>query len=179
MKTLGRKMRKELLDSVLRQDLQFFDRPENTIGTLTSRLDSYPQAVFEFMGFNVALLVLAVINLTACSVLSLSVAWRLGLVGVFAGLPPMLLAGWIRIRLDVKMENAMDKSFSRSSSVASETVMAVRTVSSLALEQKMLDKYTHELDVAIHNSAPSLFRMMIWFSLTQAIEYFVLALGFW
>ncbi|KZL85124.1 multidrug pheromone exporter [Colletotrichum incanum] len=177
--TLGRKMRRELLDSVLRQDLRFFDRPENTIGTLTSRLDSYPQAVFEFMGFNVALLILAVINLTACSILSLSVAWRLGLVGVFAGLPPMLLAGWVRIRLEVKMENAMDKSFLQSSSVASETVMAVRTVSSLALEQKMLDKYTHELDTAIHNSAPSLFRMMIWFSLTQAIEYFVLALGFW
>ncbi|TQN65622.1 Leptomycin B resistance protein pmd1, partial [Colletotrichum shisoi] len=48
--TLGRKMRRELLDSVLRQDLRFFDRLENTIGTLTSRLDSYPQAVFEFMG---------------------------------------------------------------------------------------------------------------------------------
>ncbi|WYZ33785.1 hypothetical protein EsH8_I_000061 [Colletotrichum jinshuiense] len=177
--TLGRKMRRELLDSVLRQDLRFFDRPENTIGTLTSRLDSYPQAVFEFMGYNVALLILAVINLTACSILSISVAWRLGLVGVFAGLPPMLLAGWVRIRLEVKMENAMDKSFLQSSSVASETVMAVRTISSLALEQKMLDKYTHELDMAIHNSAPSLFHMMIWFSLTQAIEYFVLALGFW
>ncbi|GKT61374.1 ABC multidrug exporter [Colletotrichum tofieldiae] len=177
--TLGRKMWRELLDSVLRQDLRFFDRPENTIGTLTSRLDSYPQAVFEFMGFNVALLILAVINLTACSILSLSVAWRLGLVGVFAGLPPILLAGWLRIRLEVEMENAMDKSFLQSSSVASETVMAVRTVSSLALEQRMLDKYTHELDMAIHNSAPSLFHMMIWFSLTQAIEYFVLALGFW
>ncbi|CCF35719.1 multidrug/pheromone exporter [Colletotrichum higginsianum] len=177
--TLGRKMRRELLDSVLRQDLRFFDRPENTIGTLTSRLDSYPQAVFEFMGFNVALLILALINLSACSILAISVAWRLGLVGVFAGLPPMLLAGWVRIRLEVKMENAMDKSFLQSTSVASETVMAVRTVSSLALEQKMLDKYTHELDMAIQNAAPSLFHMMIWFSMTQAIEYFVLALGFW
>ncbi|KAH6677860.1 multidrug/pheromone exporter [Plectosphaerella plurivora] len=177
--SIGRNMRNELLDSVLRQDLRFFDRPENTIGTMTSRLDSYPQAVFEFMGFNVALLILAIINLTACSVLSIAVSWRLGLVGVFAGLPPMLLAGWIRIRLEVKMENALDHSFLQSSSVASETVMAVRTVSSLALEQKMLDKYTHELNAAIHNSTPSMFQMMLWFSLTQAIEYFVLALGFW
>ncbi|RKK98516.1 Leptomycin B resistance protein pmd1 [Fusarium oxysporum] len=87
-------IRKELLDSILRQDLQFFDRSENTIGALTSRLDSYPQAVFEFMGFNVALLLLAIINLTACSILAIVVAWRLGLVGVFVGLPPMLLAGW-------------------------------------------------------------------------------------
>lgn len=131
------------------------------------------------MGFNVALLLLAVISLTACSVLSLVVAWRLGVVGVLVGLLPMLLAGWVRIRLEVKMENKMDKSFLRSSSVASEAVMAVRTVSSLALEKTMLDKYTRELDSAIRGSAPSLFHIMFWFSLTQATEYFVLALGFW
>ncbi|EXM18872.1 hypothetical protein V3481_016404 [Fusarium oxysporum f. sp. vasinfectum] len=177
--TLGRKIRKELLDSILRQDLQFFDRSENTIGALTSRLDSYPQAVFEFMGFNVALLLLAIINLTACSILAIVVAWRLGLVGVFVGLPPMLLAGWVRIWLEMRMENAIDRSSLQSSSVASEAVMAIRTVSSLALERRVLDKYTRELDMAIRNSVPSLFHMMVWFSLTQAIEYFVLALGFW
>ena len=178
-KTLGRKIRKELLDSILRQDLQFFDRSENTIGALTSRLDSYPQAVFEFMGFNVALLLLAIINLTACSILAIVIAWRLGLVGVFVGLPPMLLAGWVRIWLEIRMENAIDRSSLQSSSVASEAVMAIRTVSSLALERRVLDKYTRELDMAIWNSVPSLFHMMVWFSLTQAIEYFVLALGFW
>ncbi|KAH7196128.1 P-loop containing nucleoside triphosphate hydrolase protein [Fusarium oxysporum] len=177
--TLGRKIRKELLDSILRQDLQFFDRSENTIGALTSRLDSYPQAVFEFMGFNVALLLLAIINLTACSILAIVVAWRLGLVGVFVGLPPMLLAGWVRIWLELRMENAIDRSSLQSSSVASEAVMTIRTVSSLALERRLLDKYTRELDMAIRNSVPSLFHMMFWFSLTQAIEYFVLALGFW
>ncbi|RKK96006.1 Multidrug resistance protein 2 [Fusarium oxysporum] len=177
--TLGRKIRKELLDSILRQDLQFFDRSENTIGALTSRLDSYPQAVFEFMGFNVALLLLAIINLTACSILAIVVAWRLGLVGVFVELPPMLLAGWVRIWLELRMENAIDRSSLQSSSVASEAVMAIRTVSSLALERRVLDKYTRELDMAIRNSVPSLFHMMVWFSLTQAIEYFFLALGFW
>lgn len=179
MKTLGRKIRKELLDSILRQDLRFFDSSENTIGAITSRLDSCPQAVFEFMGFNLALLFLAVVNLTACSILSLAIAWRLGLVGVFVGLPPMLLAGWVRIRLEMKMENEMDKSFLQSSSTASEAVMTIRTISSLALERRMLYKYTRELDAAIQTSASSLFYMMLWFSLTQAIEYFVLALGFW
>jgi ATP-binding cassette subfamily B (MDR/TAP) protein 1 len=131
------------------------------------------------MGFNVALLLLAIINLTACSILAIVVAWRLGLVGVFVGLPPMLLAGWVRIWLELRMENAIDRSPLQRSSVASEAVMAIRTVSSLALERRLLDKNTRELDMAIRNSVPSLFHMMFRFSLSQAIEYFVLALGFW
>lgn len=57
--------------------------------------------------------------------------------------------------------------------------MGIRTVSSLAIERRVLDRYTGELDTAIRQSTPSLFHTMIWFALTQAIEYFILALGFW
>ncbi|KAM5346969.1 hypothetical protein ACJ41O_009974 [Fusarium nematophilum] len=177
--TLNIKLRKEIFDLILRQDLRFFDRPENTVGALISRLDSYPQAVLELMGFNVGVVILSGINVLASSVLALVVTWKLGLVGVFAGLPPMLLSGYARIRLETKMDADMGKRFSASSSIASETVTAIRTVSSLAIEDTVLAKYTNELDIAIRQTAPSMFHMMIWFSLTQSIEYFILALGFW
>lgn len=179
LKTINIKLRKEVFDYTLRQDLQYFDRPENTVGALISRLDSYPQAVLELMGFNVALVILSATNVLASAVLALAVSWKLGLVGVFAGMPPMLLAGYARIRLETKMDTDMGKRFSASASIASETVTAIRTVSSLAIEDKVLARYTDELDQAIRQTAPSMFRMMVWFSLTQSIEYFVLALGFW
>jgi ATP-binding cassette, subfamily B (MDR/TAP), member 1 len=51
--TMNKKFRETILDSMLRQDIQFFDRPENTTGALTSRLDSYPQAILELMSFNI------------------------------------------------------------------------------------------------------------------------------
>ncbi|KAM0424826.1 hypothetical protein ACHAPT_009882 [Fusarium lateritium] len=177
--TLNVKLRKEIFDLTLRQDLRFFDRAENTVGALISRLDSYPQAVLELMGFNVALVLLSATNVVASSFLALVVSWKLGLVGVFAGMPPMLLAGYARIRLETKMDADMGKRFSASSSVASETVTAIRTVSSLAIEDSVLTRYTNELDQAIRQTAPSMFHMMIWFSMTQAVEYFILALGFW
>ncbi|RSM19197.1 hypothetical protein CDV31_001873 [Fusarium ambrosium] len=177
--TLNVKLRREIFDLTLRQDLRFFDRAENTVGSLISRLDSYPQAVLELMGFNVGLVLMSTINVLASSVLALVVSWKLGLVGVFAGIPPMLLSGYARIRLETKMDADMGKRFSASSSVASETVTAIRTVSSLAIEDTVLTKYTNELDQAISQTAPSMFHMMIWFSMTQAVEYFILALGFW
>ncbi|KAH7011256.1 ATP-binding cassette multidrug transport protein [Ilyonectria destructans] len=176
---LSKKLRKEILESILRQDLRFFDRPENTVGALNSRLDSYPQAVFELMGFNVGLVLLSAFNVLASALLALAISWKLGLVGVFAGLPPLLIAGYVRIRLETKLDTDMDKRFSTSSSVASESVMAIRTVSSLAIESSVLKRYTDELDTAIHDATVPLFSMMIWFALTQCIEYFILALGFW
>ncbi|KAI8721825.1 hypothetical protein NCS52_00325000 [Fusarium sp. LHS14.1] len=177
--TLSRKARLELFDQVLKQDLRFFDRPENAVGALISRLDSYPQAILELMGINVGLVVLAGINVLISSVLALAVSWRVAVVGVFVALPPMLLAGFARVRLEAKVDAGMSKRYATSSAVASETVMAIRTVSSLAIERSVLASYAHELDTAISTSVPGLFHMMIWFALTQSIEFFMLGLGFW
>lgn len=179
IKGLNAKMRKDILDSILQQDLQFFDRPENTVGAIISYLDLYPQAILELMGLNVALIIIAGVNVLASSVLALAVSWKLGLVGVFAGMPPMMVAGYSRVQLDSKIESETEQRFAASASVASETITAIRTVSSLAIEDTILKKYTNELDLAIEQMSPSMFHMMVWFALTQAIEYFILALGFW
>lgn len=176
---MNKRFRDEMLDHTLRQDLRFFDRPENPVGALVSRLSTYPEAIYELMGYNIALIVMAAINVLASSVLAIVVSWKLGLVGVFAGIPPMLLAGYTRIRVETRMDGEIDKKFSRSSAIASETIMAIRTVSSLAIEKAVLQRYTDELDTAISGSKAPLFHLMIYFSLTQSIEYFILALGFW
>lgn len=172
-------MRREVLESFLRQDLQFFDRPENTVGALISRLDSYPQAILDLMGFTVVIVLMSVINVVASSVLAIAVSWKLGLVGVFAGLPPMLLSGYARTRLEAKMDDEIGERLSAGASVASEAVLAIRTVSSLAIENTVLRKYVGELDLAISRTIGPMFHIMAWFSLTQSVEYFVLALGFW
>ncbi|OLN93242.1 Leptomycin B resistance protein pmd1-like protein 6 [Colletotrichum chlorophyti] len=177
--SLSQNVRRGLLSGMLRQDLRFFDRAENTVGALNSRIDSQAQAILELMGFNVALAFLSFINIIASSVLGIVYSWKLGLVGVFAGMPPLLLSGYARIRIETSMDSDIDQRFSASASMASETVNAIRTVSSLAIEKSVLDRYANELDAAISRSAVPLFNMMIWFSLTQSIEFFILALGFW
>ncbi|CAG7557819.1 unnamed protein product [Fusarium equiseti] len=177
--TLSQKVRKGLLHSMLKQDLRFFDRPENTVGALVSRVDSQSQAVLELMGFNVALALQSIINVVASSVLALVYAWKLGLVRVFAGMPPLLLAGYSRIRLETKLDTEIDIRYSTSASIASESVNSIRTVSSLAIERAIMERYSAGLDHAVSGSRGPLFHMMIWYSLTQSIEFFILALGFW
>ncbi|KAL9110673.1 MAG: hypothetical protein Q9227_004850 [Pyrenula ochraceoflavens] len=116
------------------KDVQFFDRPENTVGALTSRLDMYPQSVLELMGFSFALIGVSMVNVIACSILALRYTWKLGLVLVLCGLPPLVFSGWARIRLETKLDRNANARYSSSAAIASEAVLAIRTVSSLTME---------------------------------------------
>jgi ATP-binding cassette, subfamily B (MDR/TAP), member 1 len=164
---------------MLRQDIRFFDRSENSTGALASRVDSDPLAVLELMGFNIALIIIAILNVVGCSILALSFSWNLGVVVVCAGLPPLILSGYLKVRFDGKLDRETSKRYANSASIASEAVTAIRTISSLAIEDAVLDKYTSELDQAIAGSRAPLAHAMIWFGFTQSMEYLFMALGFW
>ena len=177
--TLAHNLRREILRDTLRQDLRFFDRPENNIGALASRIDAHPQAVFELMGLNMGLVIIAGVNIAACSVLGLVYSWKLGVVIVLAGIPAVVGCGYIRMVFDGRLDASIAKRLSTSASIASESVTAIRTVSSLAIEESILRRYTAELDEAIRGSVGQLLWVMVWFALTQSSEYFFMALGFW
>ncbi|KAF2010805.1 P-loop containing nucleoside triphosphate hydrolase protein [Aaosphaeria arxii CBS 175.79] len=177
--TLSHKFRRQCLDDFLRQDLQFFDHRENNTGALAGKLSSNPQSVLELMGFNIAMILIATINVGVCAILAIVFTWKFGLVVAFAGLPPLVGAGYLKVRLDSKLDHTVSENYSESAAIASEAVTAIRTVSSLAIEQSVLERYATELNNAVSFSIRPLFTMTILFSLTQCIEYFFLALGFW
>lgn len=176
---MNHKYRTELFDTVLRQDMQFFDRSENTAGALTSRLSSNPQSITELMGFNIALIFISLVNLIASCVLALCYSWRLGVVVVFGGLPPLVVSGIIRMRLDLKMQNDNAKRYANSAALAGEAVAAIRTVISLALEETVLRRFEERLIDVVRKTILQVLHIMVWFSLTQTIEFLFLALGFW
>lgn len=168
-----------MVDNIARQDLQFFDRPENTTGALAARVTSDTQSIFELMGFNIALICISILSVVACSILALAQGWKLGVVIVFGGLPPLVLAGHLRVKLESAMETKISKRFSASASIASEAMSAMRTVSSLSIESSVLDRYTAELDVANAWAIKPILLTMAPFAFTQSVEYSFMALGFW
>ncbi|KAL3475519.1 P-loop containing nucleoside triphosphate hydrolase protein [Aspergillus californicus] len=176
---LSRYFRRLVLHDMLRQDIQFFDRTENSTGALVSQIDSYPQSILELMGFNIALIIVAVGNLVSCGILAIVYSWKIGLVVTFGGLPPLVGAGLLKIRLDARLDRNTSKKYSTSSSIASEAVNAIRTVSSLAIEETVLRRYTAELDTAVAASIKPMASTMVCFGLTQCIEYWFQALGIW
>ncbi|KAJ1322889.1 ATP-binding cassette subfamily B (MDR/TAP) member 1 [Microdochium nivale] len=176
---VSHKYRRRAMADTLRQDLQFFDRPENNTGALVARLDANPQAILELMGYNVSLVFTAVFQLLVCSILAVAYSWRLGLCIIGAGIPPLLLAGYYKIVIDAKLDRDNSRRLGASAAIASESVIAIRTVSSLAIEESVLAQYAAELDNAVALSARPLLWLMLCFGLTQCLEYWFMALGYW
>lgn len=164
---------------MLRQDIQFFDRPENAAGALASRADAHPTAIYILMGYNMAMILVAIVSMLSCSILSVVYAWKLGLVIALAGLPPLAGSGYIRIRMEGAMEARNSKRQTVSATIASEAITAIRTVASLSIEKHTLNRYAKELDQACSDSQKTILLMMLPFAFTQTVEYCFLALGFW
>lgn len=171
--------RSRLFRDILSQDMEFFDNPENTTGALASRLTEYPTNLQDLLGFNLMLLIIISVNLVSSSVLAIIVGWKLGLVVVFGGLPPLVFSGYLRVRLERKLENDTSKRFSDSAGLAGEAVGEMRTISSFTLEKHVLESYTNLLSGIETTNLGALVWTMFWYSLSQSIVLLILALGFW
>ncbi|EMD59972.1 hypothetical protein COCSADRAFT_346383 [Bipolaris sorokiniana ND90Pr] len=177
--SVSRKYRREIFDRILQQDIAFFDKKSNTTGELASNLSTYPTSLLELLGFNIMLACISLVNVLSSCVLALAIGWKLALVVVVGALLPMLFFGYLRIRLEFKLEEDTSKRFSKSAALASEAVSAIRTVSSLAIEQHIIDTYRSRLQGIAKKSMETLFWRMFWYSLTQSISFLAMALGFW
>lgn len=171
--------RLEMFNTVLRQDMDFFDLPENSSGALTSRCSTLPTQLQELISANLLLIFIVLVNIVSSSVLALAYGWKLGLVVIFGGLPPLLGAGYLRIRLETRMDAFSSERFSSSAALASEAVIAIRTVASLTMESLVLEQYNAMLDGIVVQTIKSTLWIMILFALSQSMDFLVMALGFW
>jgi ATP-binding cassette, subfamily B (MDR/TAP), member 1 len=168
-----------MFNHYLSQDMEFFDKPENSAGSLVSKLSTYPTNMQELLGFNIELVIIIIVNLLSSCILSIATGWKLGLTIVFGALPLVVFAGYLRIRLEFKLDDDTFQRFADSASLAAEAVGAIRTVASFTLEQHILDKYQNSLKNIERKSVKSLLWIMLWYSFTQSINFLAMALGFW
>ena len=171
--------RSETFDNTLRQHMTFFDRPENSTGALAARVSSEPASLQELISFNLFVLLINFFSLISSAILAIAYGWKLGLVLSLGGLPVLIGAGYIRIRLEYKFDEDAAGRFAQSSGYASEAAMAIRTVSSLALEKVVVDRYHGLLKNLANEAMVSLVWKMCFYSLSQSISFLVTGLGFW
>lgn len=171
--------RHELFNSIMRQDMSFFDRAGNTTGALVSRLSTEPTHLQELLSMNVGLILIIVVNVVSSCILAIVTGWKLGLVLVFGALPLLMFSGYLRIRLEFKLDDDTASRFADSAGIASEAVTAVRTVSSLALERDIIGRFEESLRRIAGTSAAALGWTMLWYSLSQSVSFLCMGLGFW
>ena len=168
-----------MLESLIRQDISFFDKPENAAAALASRLSTDPTALQDLVGMNIALILVVVVNLLSNAILAIVYGWKLALVVFFGALPLIFFAGVIRIRLETTLDNKSSNAFADSARFASEAVGAMRTVCSFTIEDSISKAYDERLQISRHKSIRHAFPNTLFLAATESIQFLGMALAFW
>lgn len=177
--TVAHHYRSEMFATMLKQDREFFDQIDNHSGSLVSRLETLPSQLQDLLSANILLVLTVVVNLLSSCALALAYGWKLGLVVIGGGLPPLLLTAYIRTRLEQRLAVQIEQRFYKSASLAMEAVTAIKTVASLTLETGFLDEYSTLLANIAKTTILSTLHTMFWAALAQSLEFLMMALGFW
>jgi ATP-binding cassette subfamily B (MDR/TAP) protein 1 len=111
-------------------------------------------------------------------VISLSFGWKLALVCISV-VPVLLACGFYRFYMLAAFQQRSKAAYEGSASYACEATSAIRTVASLTREADVWTVYHSQLEEQAHSSLMSVIRSSTLYSMSQALVFFCVALGFW
>lgn len=164
---------------MIKQRIPFFDLEGHSAGTLTARVSGDSTQLQQLMSTEMSMAAIAVVNLLGSTIIAFVYGWKLSLVSLFAALPPILAAGYLRLSLEQKFEATNAAVFEESSQFGTEAVGAFRTVISLIMEDLISERYEtllrHHVKVAFSKARLS----TVVFAASDSVELACMALTFW
>jgi ATP-binding cassette, subfamily B (MDR/TAP), member 1 len=175
---LIRRARDRAFQAILRQDIAFFDREENTPGALTSFLSTETTHLAGISGVTLGSILTVTTTLVIAVVLSIVIGWKLALVCA-STIPVLLSCGFLRFWMLAKFQRRSKKAYEASASYACEATSAIRTVASLTREQDVSEHYHGSLVEQGKRSLKSVLSLSILYAASQSFMFLCIALGFW
>ncbi|KAH9483459.1 ABC multidrug transporter mdr1 [Psilocybe cubensis] len=175
---LTAKLRTRCFKAVLRQDTSYFDREENSTGSLVSRLSQNPQKFEGLAGVTLGVFVQTTATVVSGAVLGLVFVWQIGLIGI-ACMPALLAVGYVRLIVIVQKDQKNRKAHEDSAQLACEAAGSIRTVAALVREDDCLRMYSQSLEEPLRKSSITAFWSGMLYAFSQALSFFVIALVFW
>ncbi|KAK9860240.1 hypothetical protein MYU51_010653 [Penicillium brevicompactum] len=171
--------RKDYFFNLARQSVSYFDREENASGSLVSRLSTDPRQVQELFGPNGVFPLISLFNVIGCVIISFIFGWKLAAVTFFAAMPFLFLAAFMRIRYEIMFESLNAEVYKDSSRFAAEAIRGFRTVTSLTMEDYIIEKYSNLLQQQRKKALRKAWYATLVFSFSDSVELCAMALTFW
>ncbi|KKA21933.1 Xenobiotic-transporting ATPase [Rasamsonia emersonii CBS 393.64] len=175
---LIRRARSQAFRAMLRQDISFFDKEENSTGALTSFLSTETKHLSGISGVTLGTILMVSTTLTAALVVALAIGWKLALVCISV-VPVLLACGFYRFWMLAQFQARAKKAYESSASYACEATSAIRTVASLTREEDVLAAYRAQLQKQARASLISVIKSSLLYAASQGLSFFCMALGFW
>ncbi|KAL8975530.1 MAG: hypothetical protein Q9197_000207 [Variospora fuerteventurae] len=175
---LVHRARNQAFRTMLRQDIAFFDREENSAGALTSFLSTETTHLAGMSGTTLGTILVVTTTLVAAIALSCAIGWKLALVCT-ATIPILLGCGFFRFWMLARFSERAKKAYESSASYACEATSAIRTVASLTREDDVWEHYHHSLVAQSQRSLRSILKSSILYAASQSLMFLCIGLGFW
>lgn len=174
---LGSRARSLAFASILRQDMSFFDREENSSGILTAFLAIEATKLTGISGNTFGALLNGLMTIVSGIAVGCSYGWKLGLVAT-STMPIMMACGFMRFWVVTETERRFKKG-TDATAKACEAVAAIKTVAALAMEETVSDQYAKSLMDSHASSLVLDFTSALTYALSQSLMVFVNALLYW
>ncbi|ERL93338.1 hypothetical protein D910_10631 [Dendroctonus ponderosae] len=135
------RIRSRMFDALLKQEMGYFDRKENGVGSLCAKLSN---EAAQATGQRIGTIVNSLATLSLSVFLAVYYEWRLGLVAMVF-VPLIIVATFLQRRQMSQESDDYKESLQKSTKIAVEAVGSIRTVVSLGCEETFLNLYINEL----------------------------------
>jgi ATP-binding cassette subfamily B (MDR/TAP) protein 1 len=166
------------LNTVLRQDMEWFLRPGRSTSALISVINMDAAHISGLSGVIIGTIVSAFVSVVGGAIIAHVVAWKIAIV-LFCTSPVILLSGLFRLRVLAEVEESNSKAYTEAASLATEACGAIRTIAALGTEKVTLQRFRQAIkknkEKTVRDTA--LGNLILAFALS--ITYFVYALAYW
>lgn len=137
--------------ATLQNELAWFERPENNVGSLTSRITNETSTVKIIISDRMSVIVQCISSIVIATTVSMIVDWRMGLVA-WAVMPCHFIGGLIQAKSAKGFSGDSTAAHSEVISLASESAANIKTVMSFCHEEHIVKKARVSLQPQLHRS---------------------------
>lgn len=144
------RLRKDLFEHIIRQDIQFFD--QNKTGELMNRLASDTTVIQSCLSVNVSLGLRSAMQILISLILLFVTSWKLTLV-MISVIPVLIVFVRIYGKYTKKLTKAYQDALGRAADTGSESIASSRVVKSFASEDYECERYFKDITLSYEAGA--------------------------
>ncbi|KAI1733308.1 ABC transporter transmembrane region domain-containing protein [Ditylenchus destructor] len=173
-----RRLRVRLFSHILRMDLSFFDDPAHSPTKMCTRLATDTANVKSAVDYRLGSVIASFFSLLCGIIIALYYGWQMTI--VLLALFPLAIIGQLfqtRYLKSKARENVNE--FEQIGTIALEAISNIRTVKSLALEEKLAELFDSSINTLLYRSRWKAFVQGLTYGFASSIYYFLYAASFY
>ncbi|CAD5121588.1 DgyrCDS10086 [Dimorphilus gyrociliatus] len=174
---LTMRLRKLTFTAFMKQDIPYYDKPQNSTGALTTRLATDASAVQGATGSRLGIIIQSFGTLGIGIILGFVYNWKLTLV-LLAFVPFLILGGSMEMVVMMGIQGKSNKNLEEAGKISTQCIENIRTVAQLCKEKYFKRVYYNFLGLNHKSKMKKIHLIGLGFGLSQSVFFFAFAACF-